>query len=75
MPGCRVEAITPGGPNLLHIAAHGIRPGGRYQDCGRALLMSLIVKRVRLQGFLNADHVDTAFATFEAQAREWLDSG
>ena len=39
------------------------------------LLMSLIVKRIRLQGFLNADHVDTVFATFEAQAREWLDSG
>ena len=36
MPGCRVEAITPDGPNLLHIAIHGIRPGGRCPDCGRA---------------------------------------
>jgi len=36
MPGCRVEAITLDGPNLLHIAAHGTRPGGRCPDCGRA---------------------------------------
>ena len=36
MPGCRVEAITLGGPNLLHIAARSIRPGGRCPDCGRA---------------------------------------
>lgn len=36
LPGCRVEAITPDGPNLLHIAARGIRPGGRCPDCGRA---------------------------------------
>jgi hypothetical protein len=36
MPGCRVEAITLDGPNLLHIAAHGTQPGGRCPDCGRA---------------------------------------
>ena len=36
MPGCRVGAITPDGPTLLHIAAHVIRPGGRCPDCGRA---------------------------------------
>jgi len=36
MPGCRVEVITSDGPNLLYIAAHGIRPGGRCPDCGRA---------------------------------------
>jgi len=36
MPGCRVEVITSDDPNLLHIAAHGIRPGGRCPDCGRA---------------------------------------
>ena len=36
MPGCRVEAITPGGPDFLHVAAHGTRPGGRCPDCGRA---------------------------------------
>ena len=36
MPGCRVEAITPGGPDLLHVDARGTRPGGRCPDCGRA---------------------------------------
>ena len=36
MPGCRVVTITLDGPNLLHIAAHGTRPGGRCPDCGRA---------------------------------------
>ncbi len=36
MPGCRVEAITPDGPDLFHVAAHGTRPGGRCPDCGRA---------------------------------------
>ncbi len=36
MPDCRIEAITPDGPTLLHIAAHGTRPGGRCPDCGRA---------------------------------------
>ena len=36
MPGCRVEAITPGDPNLFHVAAHGTRPGGRCPNCGRA---------------------------------------
>ena len=36
MPGCRVEAITLGGPNLLHTAARGIRSGGRCPDCERA---------------------------------------
>ena len=36
MPGCRVEAITPGGPDLLHVGAHGTHPGGRCPECGRA---------------------------------------
>ena len=36
MPGCRVEAITSDGPDLLHIAAHGACPGGRCPECGRA---------------------------------------
>ena len=36
LPGCRVEAITPDGPDLLHVAAHGTRPGGRCPECGRA---------------------------------------
>jgi len=35
MPGCRVDAITLDGPDLLHIAAHGTRPGGRCPCCGR----------------------------------------
>ena len=38
------------------------------------LLMSLIVKRIRLEGFLNADHLDH-FPAFEAQVRGWLDAG
>ena len=36
MPSCRVEELTPDGLNLLHIVAHGIRPGGHCPDCGRA---------------------------------------
>ena len=28
MPGCRVEAITLDGPDLLHVDARGTRPGG-----------------------------------------------
>ncbi len=36
MPGCRVERIMCESPDLLHIAAHGTKPGGRCPDCGRA---------------------------------------
>lgn len=36
MPGCRVEAITPDGPDLLHVDARGTRPSGRCPACGRA---------------------------------------
>ncbi len=36
MPGCRVETITPDGPDLLHVAVHGTLPGDRCPDCGRA---------------------------------------
>ena len=36
MPGCRVEALTPDGPDLLRIVARGARPGGHCPDCGRA---------------------------------------
>lgn len=36
MPGCRVEAITPDGPDLLHIDARGTWPGDHCPDCGRA---------------------------------------
>ena len=36
MPGCRIKAITPDGPDLLHVDARSTRPGGRCPDCGRA---------------------------------------
>ncbi len=36
MPGCHVERITTETSELLHIAAHGTRPGGRCPDCGQA---------------------------------------
>jgi len=36
MPGCSVERITRDGPDFLHVAAHGTRPGSRCPDCGRA---------------------------------------
>ena len=36
MPGCRVEAITSGGTDLLHVEARGTRPGGCCPDCGCA---------------------------------------
>jgi NADPH-dependent curcumin reductase CurA len=36
--------------------------------------MSLIVKRISLQGFLNADHL-ASFPDFQRQMRDWLDSG
>ena len=36
MPGCGVERITRDGPDFLHVAAHGTRPGSRCPDCGRA---------------------------------------
>lgn len=35
MPGCRVEQITPVAPDVLNIAAHGVRSGNRCPDCGR----------------------------------------
>lgn len=35
-------------------------------------LTTLIVKRIRLEGFLNADHLEE-FPTFEKQVRGWLD--
>ena len=36
MPGCRVEAITLDGPDLLRVDAYGFRPGGRCPACGHA---------------------------------------
>jgi NADPH-dependent curcumin reductase CurA len=38
------------------------------------LLMSLIVRRIRLQGFLNADHLGQ-FPDFERQVGDWLAAG
>lgn len=43
-------------------------------DGVHALLMSLIVRRIRLQGFLNADHLDS-FPEFQRQMHDWLDTG
>lgn len=36
LPDCRVKWITPEAPDLLNIAAHGMRPGNRCPDCGQA---------------------------------------
>ncbi len=36
MPGCRVEAITVDGPDLLHVDICGTRSGGCCPACGRA---------------------------------------
>ena len=36
MPGYRVEAITPDGPDLLHVDVRGTRPGRHCPHCGRA---------------------------------------
>lgn len=38
------------------------------------MLMSLIVKRIHMQGFMNADHIG-AFDAFEAQMSGWLAGG
>jgi NADPH-dependent curcumin reductase CurA len=49
-------------------AAEGAGAGALVDD----MLMSLVIKRIRLQGFMNADHIG-AFDTFEAQMRGWLE--
>ena len=36
VPGCRVEAITLDGPDLLHVDARGTGLGGHCPDCVRA---------------------------------------
>lgn len=74
------EAVWPHLNNDARVPVCGLVSGyngasGAPDHGVHELLMSLVVKRVRLQGFLNADYVDTAFATFEAQVQEWLDSG
>ena len=60
------------GPDLAATLPRFRLPG--YGDV-HALLMSLIVRRIRVQSFLNADHADELFATFEPIMRSWLDTG
>ena len=46
-------------------------PAGSVHD----FLMSLVNKRIRLEGFMNADHVESAFGAFERQMQGRLDTG
>ncbi|MBP2302382.1 NADP-dependent oxidoreductase [Azospirillum picis] len=72
------EAVWPLLNNDARVPVCGLVSGynGVTEGAGsiHALLMSLIVKRIRLQGFLNADHLDS-FPDFERQMRGWLDAG
>jgi NADPH-dependent curcumin reductase CurA len=73
------EAVWPLLNNDARVPVCGLVSGynGAVTEAGGGvhdLLMSLIVKRIRLEGFLNADHLD-AFPTFETQVRGWLDAG
>ena len=73
------EAVWP----LLNVGARvpvcGLVSGyngasGARDDGVHDLLMSLITKRIRLQGFMNGDHVAAGFDAFEKQVQMWLDS-
>ncbi|MGK6315575.1 NADP-dependent oxidoreductase [Neorhizobium sp. DT-125] len=72
------EAVWPLLNNDARVPICGLVSGynGVTEGAGgvHALLMSLIVKRIRLQGFMNADHLDS-FPDFERQMRGWLDAG
>jgi NADPH-dependent curcumin reductase CurA len=73
------EAVWPILNNDARVPVCGLVSGynGAMEEAGgsvHGLLMSLIVKRIRLEGFLNADHLD-AFPTFETQVRGWLETG
>lgn len=72
------EAVWPLLNNDARVPVCGLVSGynGAPDASGsiHALLMSLIVKRVRLQGFLNADHLEH-FAEFEEEMQRWLDTG
>jgi NADPH-dependent curcumin reductase CurA len=72
------EAIWPLLNNDARVPVCGLVSGynGVEEEAGgvHALLMSLIVRRIRLQGFLNADHLHR-FPDFESQMRGWLDAG
>ena len=48
-------------------------PGGfdRLPD----VMMTLITRRILMQGFLNGDHVDESFADFQREVGGWLSSG
>ena len=49
-------------------------PSGASDESVHDLLMSLILRRVRVQGFMNGDHAGAGFAAFEAQMQGWLDT-
>ncbi|MCJ8520981.1 NADPH-dependent curcumin reductase CurA [Pseudorhizobium tarimense] len=72
------EAVWPFLNNDARVPLCGLVSGynGITEGTGgiHALLMSLIVKRIRLQGFMNAEHLD-CFSDFERQMRGWLDAG
>jgi NADPH-dependent curcumin reductase CurA len=71
------EAVWPLLNNGARVPVCGLMSGynGVTEGAGdvHALLMSLIVKRIRLQGFMNADHLDS-FPDFERQMQGWLDA-
>ena len=50
-------------------------PSGVSDESVHDFLMSLIFKRVRVQGFINGDHAEAGFEKFEAQVQGWLDAG
>ncbi len=50
-------------------------PSGASDESVHDLLMSLILRRVRVQGFMNGDHAEAGFAAFETQMQGWLDAG
>jgi NADPH-dependent curcumin reductase CurA len=72
------EAVWPLLNNDARVPVCGLVSGynGVKEEAGgvHALLMSLIGRRIRLQGFLNADHLHD-FPDFESQMRDWLDAG
>lgn len=72
------EAVWPLLNNDARVPVCGLMSGYNDDvedaDGVHALLMSLIVRRIRLQGFLNADHLDS-FPEFQRQMHDWLDTG
>ncbi|KRB86373.1 hypothetical protein ASE00_06585 [Sphingomonas sp. Root710] len=72
------EALWPLLNNDARVPVCGLISGYNGMTGGSGevhdLLLSLILKRIRLEGFINADHLDD-FPAFEAQVRGWLDAG